>query len=198
MATDSAPSATAPPAPTSPDYFAVWKHFQERGAQARESLVKVVTWNLGFASVLLAYLIDKTVAVWGTSRLSDHPANYGTRRLPERTGSHSFCVGHAPGLRASHRQPVRSGGSHPQGASLVSVPSWNRHAPRSRSIQRSPVVRSPRCAGSVLYNRLWPRSGSSVPSAPLADASGDAAVAMGNNHRMTGIALAPSDRSACT
>ena len=47
------------------DYFEVWKHFQKRGAEAKESMVKVQTWILGFASALLAYLVDKTMAVGG-------------------------------------------------------------------------------------------------------------------------------------
>ena len=48
------------------DYLTMWKYFQERGLQTKESMVQVTTWILGFVSAVLAYLVDKTVSVGGT------------------------------------------------------------------------------------------------------------------------------------
>jgi hypothetical protein len=53
-------------APADPlDYVALWQYFQKRGVEVKESMVKVLTWILGFASAVLAFLIQKTVMVGG-------------------------------------------------------------------------------------------------------------------------------------
>jgi hypothetical protein len=53
-------------APADPlDYVALWQYFEKRGVEVKESMVKVLTWILGFASAVLAFLIQKTVTVGG-------------------------------------------------------------------------------------------------------------------------------------
>jgi len=45
----------SPPTPASTD---LWKFFEEKGAQQRESMFKLATWIIGFTGVILGYTVS--------------------------------------------------------------------------------------------------------------------------------------------
>ena len=76
MVTTSSSTSSRPPQSASLVYLTLWQHFQKRGAETKESMVKVTTWILGFASAVLAFLIQETVTVGGAGGFGvAHPAS---------------------------------------------------------------------------------------------------------------------------
>jgi hypothetical protein len=67
---------SSPPSIGALDYLALWQYFQERGVETKESMLKVLTWILGFASAVLGFLIQKTVTIGGAVGFQiEHPVS---------------------------------------------------------------------------------------------------------------------------
>jgi hypothetical protein len=62
------PKETAAPMDIAADQFdhvELWKYFESRGSQVKETMIQVTTWILGFAGVILGFIVKETVTISG-------------------------------------------------------------------------------------------------------------------------------------
>jgi hypothetical protein len=52
--------ASHPPHPEeTPDYIDLWKYFEDRGYEVKQTMLRVITWIIGFATVALGYIMKE-------------------------------------------------------------------------------------------------------------------------------------------
>jgi len=51
----------------------LWKYFENRGAAVKNTMFNVVTWIVGFAAVILGFIVKETITFVGDSIVFDKP-----------------------------------------------------------------------------------------------------------------------------
>lgn len=52
----------------------LWKYFEGRGASVKDTMFNVVTWIVGFAAVILGFIVKETITLKDNSIVVDNPS----------------------------------------------------------------------------------------------------------------------------